>query len=322
MQEYSIFFIIFQILCIVLPILILVAFLVYAERKIIAAIQLRVGPSVVGPFGLLQSFADAIKGMNKEIIIPSSSNKFIFFLAPILTFTLALVGWAVIPFPDFILANINVGVSYILAISSIGVYGVILAGYASNSKYAFLGSIRSASQMISYEIAMGFCILCVLLLSGSLNLNDIVLKQKEIWFCIPLFPVFIIFFISILAETNRHPFDLPEAESEIVAGYNIEYSSIPFMLFFLGEYANMILMSTFCTILFLGGWLPMFECLSFIPSPLWFLLKIFFLLYIFILARAALPRYRYDQLMNLSWKVFMPISFIYFVIVAFFKYFG
>ncbi|QED22842.1 NADH-quinone oxidoreductase subunit H [Candidatus Deianiraea vastatrix] len=321
MQEYSILLTIFQILCVILPVVIMVAFLVYAERKIIGAIQLRVGPSVVGPFGILQSFADAIKGMNKEVILPSNSDKFLFLFAPILTFSLALLGWSVIPFQNFVLANIDVGVSYLLAISAMGVYGIIIAGYASNSQYAFLGAIRSASQMISYEIAMGFCILCVLVLSESLNLTQIVNAQQNMWFCIPLFPVFIIFFISILAETNRHPFDLPEAESEIVSGYNIEYSSMPFVLFFLGEYANMILMSTFCTILFLGGWLAPFEVLSFIPGPIWFLLKVCFLLFMFILVRAALPRYRYDQLMKLSWKVFMPISFGYFVLVAIFKYF-
>ncbi len=321
MQEYSVLFTIFQILLVVLPLVIFVAFLVYAERKLIAAMQLRAGPSVVGPWGLFQSFADAIKGMNKEVIIPSSADKVLFLFAPLLTFTLALIGWAVIPFGSFVLADINVGVSYLLAISAMGVYGIIIAGYASNSKYAFLGAIRSASQMISYEIAIGFCILCVLVLSGSLNLTEIVNQQKDMWFCIPLFPVFVIFFISILAETNRHPFDLPEAEAELVAGYNVEYSSMPFMLFFLGEYANMVLMSAFCAILFLGGWLAPCEFLDFIPGPIWFALKIFFLLYFFILVRAALPRYRYDQLMRLSWKCFMPLTFVYFIIVSCVKYF-
>ena len=321
MPEFNLFLTTFQILCLVLPVVILVAFLVYAERKIIGAIQLRQGPNVVGPFGLLQSFADAVKAMNKEVILPTSADKVLFLLAPVLTFTLAIIAWAVIPIGSFVMADINVGVSYLLAVSAIAVYGVIIAGYASNSKYAFLGAIRSASQMISYEVSMGFCILSVLILSSSMNLTAIVESQRGMWYFIPLFPIFIIFFISILAETNRHPFDLPEAESELVAGYNVEYSSMPFTLFFLGEYANMIMMSAFCTILFLGGWLAPFEFLNFIPGPIWFASKIFFLLYLFILVRAALPRYRYDQLMRLSWKVFMPISFGYFVILAFVKYF-
>jgi NADH-quinone oxidoreductase subunit H len=322
MQEYFAISTILQSVAIIFPILIFVAFFVYAERKIIGAIQLRKGPSVVGPFGLLQSFADAIKGMNKEIIIPNKAHKILFFVAPILTFSLALFGWAVIPFENFVFADINVGVSYILAISSIAVYGVIIAGYSSQSKYSFLGAIRSASQMISYEVSIGFCILCVLIMSESLNLTDVVNAQKNMWFAIPLFPVFIIFIIGILAETNRHPFDLPEAESELVAGYSTEYSSMPFVLLFLGENMNIVLMSTFCVLLFLGGWHPPFEFLSFIPSIIWFLLKIFFVLYIFILVRAALPRYRYDRLMAINWKILMPIAFAYFVILAFLKYYS
>ncbi len=322
MQDYSVFFVIFQSLGIILPVLIFVAFFVWAERKIIGSIQLRVGPQVVGPFGLLQSFADAVKGMNKEIIIPENAHKILFFAAPILTFSLALIGWAVIPFPFFVFADINVGVSYILAVSSMAVYGVIIAGYASQSKYAFLGAIRSASQMISYEISIGFCILCVLLMSGSLNLTKIVEAQSGMWFCVPLFPVFVIFFISILAETNRHPFDLPEAESELVAGYNTEYSSMPFVLLFLGENLNIALMATFCTVLFLGGWLPICDALSFIPAPIWFFAKLFFVLYLFVLLRAVLPRYRYDKLMQLNWKILMPISFAYFVLLACLKYYN
>lgn len=322
MQEYSLLFIIFQSLAIILPVLIFVAMFVWAERKIIGAIQLRTGPQVVGPFGILQSFADAVKGMNKEIIIPSNAHKVLFFLAPILTFSLALIGWSVIPFSFFVFANINVGISYILAISAMSAYGVIIAGWASQSKYSFLGAIRSTSQMISYEISIGFCILCVLILSSSLNLSDVVNAQKNTWFCVPLFPVFIIFLISILAETNRHPFDLPEAESELVSGYNTEYSSMPFVLLFLGENINIVLMAAFSVLLFLGGWLPPFEALSFIPSPIWFLLKLFFILYIFVLVRAVLPRYRYDRLMQLNWKILMPIAFGYFVILSFLKYYN
>lgn len=310
------FFIFLQIFAILISIVIFVAFLIYAERKIIGKIQLRTGPQVVGPFGLLQSFADAIKSMNKEVIIPSGADKILFLLAPILTFSIALAAWAIMPIGQgFVFANVNIGVAYILAISGIGIYGIIIAGYASNSKYAFLGAIRSASQMISYEICISLAILCVLTLSSSMNLTEIVEKQKDGWFALPLFPVFIIFFISILAETNRHPFDLPEAEAELVAGYNVEYSSMPFTLFFLGEYANMVLMSSFCTILFLGGWLPPFHCAPFtwIPGVIWFAAKVFFILFMFILVRAALPRYRYDQLMRLSWKTFIPLLTIYFI---------
>jgi NADH-quinone oxidoreductase subunit H len=300
-----------RILLIILPLLGAVAYLTLMERKVIAAMQLRKGPNVNGPFGLLQPLCDGVKLMFKEVIIPANANKILFLLAPIITFVLALIGWAVVPFsPDFVIADINVGVIYILAASSLGVYGIIISGWASNSKYAFLGAIRSSAQMISYEVSIGLIIINVILLSGSLNLSEIILSQQDMWYIIPLFPVFILFFISILAETNRLPFDLPEAESELVAGYNVEYSSMPFAMFFLGEYANMILMSSMATILFLGGWLPPVESLDFIPGVIWFLLKIFILLFCFIWVRASLPRYRYDQLMRLGWKVFLPLSLL------------
>jgi NADH-quinone oxidoreductase subunit H len=299
------------ILLIVLPLLGAVAYLTLMERKVIAAMQLRKGPNVVGPFGLLQPIADGLKLMLKEVILPENANKALFLLAPIITFVLALLGWAVIPFSEkFVVANINVGVTYLLATSSLGVYGIIIAGWASNSKYAFLGAIRSSAQMISYEVSIGLIIISVVLCVGSLNLSDIVLAQKNHWFVLPMLPMFILFFISGLAETNRLPFDLPEAESELVAGYNVEYSSMPFSMFFLGEYANMILISAFAAILFLGGWLPPFDIAFFnaIPGPIWFFVKIIFLLFCFIWVRATLPRYRYDQLMRLGWKVFLPIS--------------
>tara|TARA_B100000497_G_C7618352_1_gene371470 strand:- start:161 stop:1153 length:993 start_codon:yes stop_codon:yes gene_type:complete len=300
-----------RILLVILPLLGAVAYLTLMERKVIAAMQLRKGPNVNGPFGLLQPLCDGVKLMFKEVIIPSNANKFLFLLAPVITFVLALIGWAVVPFSQsFVIADINVGVIYILAASSLGVYGIIIAGWASNSKYAFLGAIRSSAQMISYEVSIGLIIINVILLSGSLNLSEIIIAQKNIWYFIPLFPVFILFFISILAETNRLPFDLPEAESELVAGYNVEYSSMPFAMFFLGEYANMILMSAMATILFLGGWLPPIDSLAFIPGVIWFLLKIFILLFCFIWVRASLPRYRYDQLMRLGWKVFLPLSLL------------
>ena len=271
--------------------------------------QLRKGPNVVGIFGLLQPLADGLKLMLKEVIIPDQSNKALFLLAPVITFVLALIGWAVVPFSEtFVIANLNIGVIYLLATSSLGVYGIIIAGWASNSKYAFLGAIRSSAQMISYEVSIGLIIISVVLCAGSLNLSEIVLAQKTHWFALPMFPMFILFFVSGLAETNRLPFDLPEAESELVAGYNVEYSSMPFSMFFLGEYANMILISAFASILFLGGWLPPFEALAFIPGPVWLCLKIFILLFCFIWVRATLPRYRYDQLMRLGWKVFLPIS--------------
>lgn len=307
------------ILIIVVPLLIMVAYLTYWERKVIASMQLRRGPNVVGPLGLLQPFADGMKLFLKETIIPSSANRAVFIIAPMVTFFLALVSWAVIPFgAGMVLADLNVGVLYLFAISSLGVYGVLMAGWASNSKYAFLGALRSAAQMVSYEVSMGFVIITVLLLAGSLNLSAIVEAQRDMWFIIPLFPMAVIFFISTLAETNRHPFDLPEAEAELVAGYNVEYSAMTFALFFLGEYANMILMCALTTILFLGGWLPPLDIapLNLIPGPVWFIGKICALLFIFIWVRASFPRYRYDQLMRLGWKVFLPISLAAVVIVS------
>jgi NADH-quinone oxidoreductase subunit H len=311
--------IVVQILLIVVPLIIVVAYLTYAERKVMAAMQLRQGPMVVGPFGLLQPMADGIKLLSKETIIPSGANRFLFILAPMITFFLSLVAWAVIPFSDgWVLADINVGVLYLFAISSLGVYGIIIAGWASNSKYAFLGGMRSAAQMVSYEVSIGFVIITVLLCVGSLNISDIVKAQQTIWFAIPLFPMFVIFFISALAETNRAPFDLPEGESEITGGFMVEYSSMTYALFFLGEYANMILMSGMTTILFLGGWLPPFGFAPFtwIPGVIWFVLKIFFCLFVFIWVRATLPRFRYDQLMRLGWKVFLPFSLAWVVITA------
>jgi NADH-quinone oxidoreductase subunit H len=305
--------ILLKILIVVVPLIIAMAYLTYAERKVIAAMQLRKGPNVVGAFGLLQPFADGVKLMLKETVIPSGANRFVFIMAPMLTFMLALLGWAVIPFADgWMIADINVGILYLFAISSLGVYGIIMAGWASNSKYAFLGAIRSAAQMVSYEVSIGFVIITVLLVVGSLNLSDIIEAQRDGWFAFtPLFPMFIVFFISALAETNRHPFDLPEAEAELVAGYNVEYSSMTFALFFLGEYMNMILMSGMTVVLFMGGWLPPLEALAFIPGPIWFALKIAFVLFCFIWMRATLPRYRYDQLMRLGWKVFLPLSLIW-----------
>jgi NADH-quinone oxidoreductase subunit H len=306
-------------LLLLVPLLIGVAYLTYAERKVLAAMQLRKGPNVVGPFGLAQPFADALKMLMKETIIPTGANRFLFLLGPMLTFTLAMLAWAVIPVNQgWVGANINVGILYLFAISSLGVYGIIIAGWASNSKYAFLGAMRSAAQMVSYEVSMGFVLVCVLLCVGSLNLSDIVLAQRTVWFCIPLFPMFIVFFISALAETNRSPFDLPEGESEIVAGFFVEYSSMSFALFFLGEYANMILMSALTTILFLGGWLAPFgiEPFTWIPGVIWFILKICAVLFCFLWVRATFPRYRYDQLMRLGWKVFLPLSLLWLVITA------
>jgi NADH-quinone oxidoreductase subunit H len=308
-----------QIVAIILPLLLAVAYLTLAERKVLAAMQLRRGPNVVGPFGLFQPIADGLKLLSKETILPSGSNRAVFIMAPMLTFILALIGWAVIPFGEgIVLADINVGVLYLFAISSLGVYGVIMAGWASNSKYAFLGALRSAAQMVSYEVSIGFVIITVLLCVGSLNLTDVVLAQRNLWFCIPLLPMFVIFFISGLAETNRLPFDLPEGESEIVAGFMVEYSSMSFALFFLGEYANMILVSAMTAILFLGGWLPPFDIAPFnwVPGPIWFALKIAFLLFCFLWVRATFPRYRYDQLMRLGWKVFLPISLAWVVLTA------
>ncbi len=311
--------IIAQICLIVLPLLGAVAYLTYAERRIIGFMQLRRGPNVIGPFGLLQPIADALKLLHKEIVIPTRANPVIFLGAPVVTFTLSLMAWAVIPFSEtFVLANINVGVLYLFAISSLGVYGIIMAGWSSNSKYAFLGAMRSAAQMVSYEVSMGLILVCVLLCAGTMNLKEIVLAQKNMWYVFPLFPLFIIFFISILAETNRAPFDLPEAEAELVAGFNVEYSSMPFALFFLGEYANMILMSAMASILFLGGWLPPLDIVPFnlIPGFIWLALKIAFLLFCFLWVRASLPRYRYDQLMRLGWKVFLPLSLAAVIIVS------
>ncbi len=303
-------------LALLVPLLIFVAYLTYAERKVLAAIQLRKGPNVVGPFGLWQPFADALKMLTKETIIPSGANRFLFLLAPMITFGLAMIAWAVIPVQaGWAIADINVGVLYLFGISSLGVYGIIVAGWASNSKYAFLGAMRSAAQMVSYEVSMGFVIVSVLLCAGSLNLSAIVEAQRTIWFCIPLFPMFIVFFVSALAETNRSPFDLPEGESEIVAGFMVEYSSMSFALFFLGEYANMILMSGMTSILFLGGWMGPFGLWPAI-GPIWFILKICFCLFVFIWVRGTFPRYRYDQLMRLGWKVFLPASLAWLVITA------
>jgi NADH-quinone oxidoreductase subunit H len=306
-------------LALIVPLLIGVAYLTFAERKVLGAIQLRKGPNVVGPFGLAQPFADALKMMFKETIIPTGSDRILFMMAPMITFGLAVVAWAVIPVNDgWAIANINVGILYLLAISSLGVYGIIIAGWASNSKYAFLGALRSAAQMVSYEVSMGFVIVTVMLCVGSLNLNDIVLAQRTIWFAIPLFPMFIIFFISGLAETNRAPFDLAEGDTEIVAGFFVEYSAMSFALFFLGEYANMILISATTTVLFLGGWLSPLPFVPFtlIPGVVWFLLKIFACLFVFLWVRATLPRYRYDQLMALGWKVFLPLSLFWLVLTA------
>ncbi len=311
--------IVLSIVAIVVPVLTGVAYMTYAERKVIAAVQLRKGPNVVGPLGLLQPIADGLKLLFKETIIPVGANRVVFLLAPMLTFILSLIAWAVIPFDDgWVLADINVGILYLFAISSLGVYGIIMAGWASNSKYAFLGALRSAAQMVSYEVAIGFVIISVLLCVGSLNLSEIVKAQEGLWFCIPLLPMFVMFFVSTLAETNRAPFDLPEAEAELVSGYNVEYSSMTFALFFLGEYANMILMSAMTTVLFLGGWLPLIDIAPFnwIPGVIWFGAKVAFCLFVFLWVRATFPRYRYDQLMRLGWKVFLPGSLLWLVLVA------
>jgi NADH-quinone oxidoreductase subunit H len=308
--------IVFEILAICVPLLLAVAYLTYAERKVLAMAQLRKGPNVVGPFGLLQPIADGLKLLMKETVIPSGANRIVFVAAPILTFVLSLVAWAVIPFDNGVaVSNINVGILYLFAISSLGVYGIIMAGWASNSKYAFLGALRSAAQMVSYEVSIGFVIVTVLLCVGSLNLNDIVLAQRHVWFVVPLLPMAVIFFISGLAETNRSPFDLPEGESELVAGYFVEYSAMTFALFFLGEYANMILVSAMTSILFLGGWLAPLG-LTFIPGPIWFFLKIAAVLFCFLWVRATFPRFRYDQLMRLGWKVFLPFSLFWLVLTA------
>ena len=306
-------------LLIALPLIIAVAYFTLVERKIMAGIQRRRGPDVVGAWGLIQPFADAAKLILKETILPSTANTVLFVIAPILSFMLSLVGWAVIPFGEtFVLADINVGVLYLFAISSLGVYGIIMSGWASNSKYAFLGGLRSAAQMVSYEVSIGFILIGVILCAGSTNLSNIVMSQSTVWYGLPLFPLFFMFFISALAETNRHPFDLPEAEAELVAGYNVEYSAAGFALFFLGEYANMIMMSSITTIMFLGGWLPVVDVLpiNLIPGPVWFGLKVCFFVALFVWARAAYPRYRYDQLMRLGWKVFLPLSLGWVLFIA------
>ena len=309
----------YKILFLLLPLLTAVAMIVWLDRRVWAFVQKRKGPNVVGPFGLLQSLADALKYIFKEIIIPASSNKIVFILAPIITMTLALISWAVIPFSEnYVLADINVGILYLFAVSSLGVYGIIMGGWSSNSKYPFLGAIRSAAQMVSYEVSIGVIIINVLLCVGSLNLTDIVMAQKKIWFIIPLFPMFVIFFISALAETNRPPFDLPEAEAELVAGYQTEYSGMMYAMFWLGEYANILLMCAMGSILFLGGWLSPINIYPFdlVPTPMWFIIKILLLFLLFALVKAVVPRYRYDQLMKLGWKIFLPFSLIWVVLTA------
>ena len=317
---------ILKIFSFVVPVLVSVALFVYLERKVLGAVQVRKGPNVVGPFGILQSFADVLKLLTKENLLPSSSNKFLFIFAPMLTLILSLIAWAVIPISStYVIANINIGILYLFAVSSFGVYGVIIAGWASNSKYPFLGALRSAAQMISYEVSIGFVIITVLICVGSLNLIDIVESQKNMWFAIPLLPMFVIFIISALAETNRLPFDLPEDEATLVAGFFTEYSSISFGLFFLAEYANMILMSSLTVILFLGGWYPPIDIfpLNAIPGIFWFVIKVFLILFVFLWVRATFPRYRYDQLMRLGWKIFLPFTLIWVVITsAFLFYFG
>ncbi len=310
---------IYKILLLLIPILTAVAMIVWLDRRVWAFVQKRRGPNVVGPFGLFQSLADALKYIFKEIIIPASANKIIFILAPIVTMTLALISWAVIPFSEeMVLANINVGILYLFAVSSLGVYGIIMGGWASNSKYPFLGAIRSAAQMVSYEVSIGVIIINVLLCVGSLNLTDIVLAQENLWFIVPLFPMFVIFFISALAETNRPPFDLPEAEAELVAGYQTEYSGMMYAMFWLGEYANILLMCSMGSILFLGGWLSPIDLFPFtlVPAPLWLILKILLLFILFSLVKAIVPRYRYDQLMKLGWKIFLPLSLTWVVLTA------
>ncbi len=315
---------IYKILFLLIPILVSVAMIVWLDRRVWGLVQKRKGPNVVGPFGLLQTIADALKYIFKEIIIPASANKTVFILAPIVTMTLALVAWAVIPMSEkLILSDINVGILYLFAVSSLGVYGIIMGGWASNSKYPFLGAIRSAAQMVSYEVSIGIIIINVLLCVGSLNLKDIVIAQKELWYVVPLFPMFIIFFISALAETNRPPFDLPEAEAELVAGYQTEYSGMMYAMFWLGEYANILLMCAMGSILFLGGWLPLIDIytINLIPAPLWMILKILFLFLLFALVKAIVPRYRYDQLMRLGWKIFLPFSLVYLVLTASFLFY-
>ncbi len=315
---------VYKILFLLVPILVSVAMTVWLDRRVWGLVQKRKGPNVVGPFGLLQTLADALKYIFKEIIIPASANKVVFVLAPIVTMTLALVAWAVIPMSNnLVLSDINVGVLYLFAVSSLGVYGIIMGGWASNSKYPFLGAIRSAAQMVSYEVSIGIIIINVLLCVGSLNLKDIVLAQSDLWYVIPLFPMFVIFFISALAETNRPPFDLPEAEAELVAGYQTEYSGMMYAMFWLGEYANILLMCAMGAILFLGGWLPIVDIypINLIPAPIWMILKILFLFFLFALTKAIVPRYRYDQLMRLGWKIFLPFSLLYLVLTASFLFY-
>ena len=315
---------VYKILFLLIPVLVSVAMIVWLDRRVWAFVQKRRGPNVVGPFGLFQSLADALKYMFKEIIIPATANKVIFILAPIVTMTLALIAWAVIPFNNyFVLADINAGILYLFAISSLGVYGIIMGGWASNSKYPFLGAIRSAAQMVSYEDSIGVIIINVLLCVGSLNLGDIVLAQEKIWFVVPLFPMFVIFFISSLAETNRPPFDLPEAEAELVAGYQTEYSGMMYAMFWLGEYANILLMCAMGSILFLGGWLSPIDIFPFnlVPGPLWMIIKILLLFLLFSLVKATVPRYRYDQLMRLGWKIFLPLSLIWVILTSSFLFY-
>ena len=315
---------VYKILFLLIPVLVSVAMIIWLDRRVWAFVQKRRGPNVVGPFGLLQSLADALKYMFKEIIIPATANKVIFILAPIVTMTLALIAWAVIPFNNyFVLADINAGILYLFAISSLGVYGIIMGGWASNSKYPFLGAIRSAAQMVSYEVSIGVIIINVLLCVGSLNLGDIVLAQEKIWFVVPLFPMFVIFFISSLAETNRPPFDLPEAEAELVAGYQTEYSGMMYAMFWLGEYANILLMCAMGSILFLGGWLSPIDIFPFnlVPGPLWMIIKILLLFLLFSLVKATVPRYRYDQLMRLGWKIFLPLSLIWVILTSSFLFY-
>ena len=315
---------VYKIVFLLVPILVSVAMIVWLDRRVWGLVQKRRGPNVVGPFGLFQTLADALKYIFKEIIIPASANKVVFIIAPIVTMTLALVAWAVIPMSEeLVLSDINVGILYLFAVSSLGVYGIIMGGWASNSKYPFLGAIRSAAQMVSYEVSIGIIIINVLLCVGSLNLNDIVIAQKNLWYVIPLFPMFVIFFISALAETNRPPFDLPEAEAELVAGYQTEYSGMMYAMFWLGEYANILLMCAMGSILFLGGWLPIMDVypLNIIPAPIWMISKILFLFLLFALIKAIVPRYRYDQLMRLGWKIFLPFSLIYLVFTASFLFY-
>lgn len=318
---WPLFWVVLQILAIVIPLLVAVAYLTWAERKVMGAMQLRQGPATVGPYGLLQPLADGIKLFSKEIIVPKAAHAPVFIMAPMLTFFLSLVAWAVIPVDiGWVLADINVGILYLFAVSSLGVYGVLMAGWASNSKYAFLGGLRSAAQMVSYEVSMGLVIVCVLLCVGSLNLTEIVMVDRPLWVQVMLFPMFIVFLVSILAETNRAPFDLPEGESELSGGFMVEYSAMTFALFFLGEYANMILMSAMAVILFLGGWLPPFGLegawIDWVPGIIWFGLKVAGVLFFFVWSRATLPRYRYDQLMRLGWKIFLPLSLIWVVLIS------